>query len=118
MFGSYVQRFTLVVKKGGTTTGILTFPAGYDVTSWTFAGGIKKKVSDTSLAASFTFAAVAGHANQKQYTLSASASAALTCGLTPEDLESEYVYDMKYTDGSGNVTYFLEGPCIVDPSVS
>lgn len=101
-------RFTLevLVSTGG--------PA-MDLTGYTARGQIRKAYTSSDITKSFTCTILTPATDGKiEISLSATNTAAITCGKTPQESASTYVYDIEIESSGGEVSRILEGKLFVD----
>ena len=120
--GHQITEKRLVVKQGSALSIQLTFRDSSDalmnVSTFTFSGQIRRKAKDATVAGSFTFDMTNAATGVVLANLSEATSSAMTSGETKESEDSQFWYDMRYINGNNESVYFLEGPFILNRSVT
>lgn len=110
-------------KQGSTWKFILEVKqdngAVMDLTGYAVRGQIRKAYTSADITKTFTCTILTPASGGKiQYDLSATNTAAITCGKTPKESASSYVYDSEIESAGGDVTRILEGKLFVDAEVT
>ncbi len=101
-------KFNITIEQGATFSKTLTIKDAngdaINLTGKTFASKLRRKPTDATAAATFTFTVVNAAAGQVRWSMSATT----TAGLIPE----YHYYDLEMTDGA-TVTRLMEGTAFV-----
>lgn len=101
--------YNITFTQGDDVSETFTFKdstgAAINVTGYTFAAMMRKTPADTTIVATFSFAITSGSGGTVNMTLAKTVTAGLTPGV--------YVYDLQWTDLSGNVRTMLAGQVTV-----
>lgn len=122
--GSAGDRVDLLISKGddfGPHEVTLVQPDGItpvNLTAATIAAVMKKVVTDTDPAATFTVVITDAPAGKFTFALGKAVTAALVSGPTETDAASHNVWDMKFTDSTGKRVPVFYGAARVKPSVT
>ncbi len=118
-------RYDTIIEQGATFSRTITWKdssgAGIDLTNYTIAGKIKKKVSDKTALLSFTVTEANQGSLPGQFTISLTATQTSSLPATYSQDGSkeslELYYDLEATNGS-SVTRIVEGILYNSPEVT
>jgi len=88
-----------------------------DLTGSQFAGQVRRRKDSSGIAVSMAFQTNT-EKTSVEVSISAAALSTMACGLTPEDPDSRYVYDIEWTRPGGDVTRIMEGRFILSKEVT
>lgn len=112
----------LNICQGSSLSLRLTFTnsanAAIDLTGYTFRGQIRPEALSATITETFNFDTSLASTGIIDVSLTSSETAAITAGESKKDTTSLYWYDMEYVQPGGDVTRFIEGPCVINRNVT